>query len=109
MRAGRLRNRAEVYSYVVSARDTAGQPTSPYVLQWSKWCGIEALPGSERHTDDRDQAFGQQRIVMRYDSETVTIEPKWRIVFGTRIFDITSVMNVDQENRQITFRAIERY
>ena len=71
-------------------------------------CGIYPIRGKEFWTGKQLDAEITHKLVTYYDSGISSLRPKDRVLFGTRIFDIQAVWNVDEANRQIDIMATER-
>ena len=103
MRAGQLRHRVTIQSRSTTP-DTYGQPA----LTWTDWQDVSAsiapLAGREAITADAVQSSITHRIRLRY-LEGLTVAH--RIVFGSRIFDIQSVADISERNREMEVFATE--
>jgi len=62
------------------------------------WASVEPLKGAEYYAAQQVNAEVTGKVVMRYLSGVV---PKMRVVFGTRTFEILSVINPDERNREL--------
>lgn len=88
----------------------SGDPT----LDWSNattvttiFATLESLVGSEAFAAKQYNPELSHRLHTPYLTG-VTITPAMRIVFGSRYFDIQSIQNLDEENREWEILAIER-
>lgn len=61
-------------------------------------CDIQPLSMSERLQADRMVTDATHRVTMRYRDLSPTTQ---RLVFGSRIWNITSVINPDQSNNHL--------
>lgn len=96
MRAGRLRNRAELQSKQEVA-DGAGGVT----VQWSKerdiWCRIEPVSAVQQMESMRRNSPIDHEITARWNSDITTEK---RIVHKGRAFNINAVTNPDSKEEQ---------
>ena len=58
-------------------------------------CSIRPLRGKEKVQGDQVSAEATHLISMRHNT---TITPAHRLLFGTRIFDINHIANIDERN-----------
>lgn len=100
MRAGRLRRRVTLQR-PVSSRDSYGDDVPTWADAFSRWAGIEPTDGSESWLTHQETATQGIRVVLRYDSNTATISPDWRIDWGGKKFDIQFINNVGQLNSHL--------
>ncbi len=79
----------------VQVSDGGGGFTETWQIFATVWAGFEVLRGSESFSDLRVQGTSNHRITVRY---TKGVEPKMRVVFNHRIFNIRAVINIDEAN-----------
>lgn len=103
VRAGELRKR-----FTVQRADQAQSGTGDITLSWVNesrlWGGINPLAGSESITAEQRVADVTHEVTVRY---TESLAPDRRLVLGSRIFEIVSVLNVDERNREMTLSCKE--
>lgn len=68
------------------------------------WASIEPMKGWERMQAQQMQTPVTHKIVMRYRAMTT----KNRLKFGTRIFIIKELLNIDEESRFLQIKAMEQ-
>ena len=68
------------------------------------WASVEPLIGREYFAQQREQATVSHKIRMRH---IAGITHKMRITWGTRLFEIESVLNVGERNREIVLMCQE--
>lgn len=68
------------------------------------WASIEPMKAYERFQAHQMAVPVSHKIVMRYSS---TVDESVRLKYGTRIFNIKEVINVDEANRFLKIKAIE--
>ena len=106
MRAGKLR-----HSVVIEQDDGAGRGTmGSHVENWTMFAtrraSISPLQGRERYEAHALEATVDHEIRMRYLSG---LEPKkFRILFGTRVFDISAIIDPEERNREMVLLCEER-
>lgn len=101
--SGRLRHRVviEIPAPVV---DEYGQPVKGWTELATVWAGVEPLRGKEVYLRSAEHAKETVRIVMRY---LAGVDATCRVVFGSHIYDIHSVINPDMMNRELTLMCSE--
>lgn len=108
MRAGDLRHRA-VLQQQVNTTDSFGQQALTWTTLATIWCQISPISGREALLAQQVQSEITHQITCRYRPEFAV--PKtvatYRLLFGSRAFNITSSINKDERNREITLVATE--
>ena len=103
MRAGSMRHRIRIEAPTETQR-----PDGSVIRIWhtflSAWASIEPLTGREHFAAEREQADVSHRIRMRF---APGITHKMRISFASRIFEIESVINVGERNRELILMCRE--
>lgn len=107
MQAGRLRHRVTVQRSTDSI-DQYGDQTPTWASLGTVWASVEPLSGREYFAAAQMQSEVSTRIVIRPISG-VTLTPKDRVKFGSRYFDIQSVINRDERNRELQLLCVERF
>jgi SPP1 family predicted phage head-tail adaptor len=107
MRAGRLSHRVTV-ERATDGTDAYGDQVQTWTALATVWAGIEPLSGREYLAASHVQADVSTRIVMR-GIPGVTLTPKDRIRFGTRLFDIKQIVDVDLGGRELQIMTLERF
>jgi SPP1 family predicted phage head-tail adaptor len=103
VRIGRLRHRIAI-ERVTETRDTDGSVIETWSTYATVQASIDPISGREYFAAQSVQADLTHRIVMRYLSGIV---PKMRVKYGSRIFDILSVINVSERNRELQLMCRE--
>lgn len=91
-----------------SALDSFGDDGLTYTDLATAWGKIEAVSGSERLESQQIKAEVSHTITIRYAASYASIGPQDRIVYGSRTFDIVSVLDIDGRSREIEFTVKER-
>lgn len=87
--------------------DGAGGLTQTYSDTHTFFAEIEPLEG--REAIEAEQLIGKQgyKFTTRYSSEVANIDNESRLKFGTRFFNIHSVVNLDEQNEFLQIVAWE--
>lgn len=104
VRAGRMRFRITIQSKT-DAKGSAGQPIGTWATFKTVWAGIDPLKGKELFTAQATEAAHEVVFNIRYLSG-VTV--KQRISWDSRTFDIQSVVNVGERNKELMLYCRER-
>lgn len=95
--AGQLRHRVTIQS-ASESRDGAGevQLTWSAIDRGTVWASIEPISSTEQTDSSQQQAIATHKVTIRNSGLTVT--HAHRLVFGSRTFNILSVLNVDERS-----------
>jgi len=106
MRAGRLRNLVSIQSRS-GAQNAYGEVTNTFteVTSGEVWAGIEPIRDAEARRAGGNDEILTHKIVMRYLSG---VNATHQIVFGSRTFQIVSVINRDERNMELEILCKER-
>lgn len=104
MRFGPLRHRVEIQSSM-SIDDGMGGQITTWTTDETYWASVSPLQGAELYQAQQTQAKVTHKIVMRYAPD---ITPKNRMLFGSKIFDIEFVRNVQEKNKMLELLVVER-
>ena len=108
MQSGKLRHQVNLEEDRGATQTTSGQ----HVADWQAfatgvYASIEPLTGREYWLSQAvPQAVTTHKIRMRW-SPNWTLNPKHRIVWGARIFDVLSVRDVEERRRELEVLATE--
>jgi len=97
MRAGRLRHKVTIQDYTES-QNTFGEVTKNWTDYATVWAAVEPVKGREFWESQQINAEITTKVTLRY---LAGVKPKMRILYDTRIFEIDSVINVDERNREL--------
>lgn len=106
MRAGRLRHRLSVERYTTT-QDDWGDEVQAWESIATVWGSVEPLRGNERHRAMQVQATEEVRVLMRWQPDIADLNASDRIVFGSKVYDISAVLNIDERNREVHVMARE--
>ena len=107
MRPGRLRHRV-VIQRATDAIDQYGDQTKTWASLATVWAAVEPLNGREFFAAAQTQSQVSTRITIRPLIDQ-TITPKDRVKFGSRYFDIQTVINVEERNIELQLLCAERF
>lgn len=103
MNAGELRHRVILQAKTVT-RGNYGEE----VIVWRDiatiWAKIEPLSGREYFQSQQMQSEISHKITIRYRED---VKADWQMVYGTRIFNILSVMNTEERKRELILMCRE--
>ena len=104
MRAGRLRHRITIQN-PTKQRNQVGET----VLAWKDlatvWAAVEPVSGKEFFAAKQVIAEVTHKIRTRYRPG---ISPQSRVLFNGRTFEVNSVINRDERNRELEIMATEQ-
>ena len=103
MHAGPLRCRITIEA-PVETKGADGSISTTWATFTETWASIEPLIGREYFAQQREQATVSHKIRMRHQPG---ITHKMRVVWGARIFEIESVLNIGERNREIVLMCQE--
>lgn len=102
---GRYRHRVALQARATT-KDSAGQQTNTYTTQATAWASVTPIRGREFFSASGEKSNITHRISMRARSD-VALKPRDRILFGARIFDVESVLDINERGREWQFMVIE--
>jgi SPP1 family predicted phage head-tail adaptor len=103
MKIGKLRHRITI-EQVTETQDTDGSVVETWAVFATIQASIEPISGREYFAAQSTQADVTHRIRLRYLSG---VTPKMRVNYSSRIFDILSVINVNERNRELQLMCRE--
>ena len=103
MRAGWLRNRITIQKKTVS-RSGSGAEVVSWNTHVNAWASIEPLKGQEYLTAKMQESAVDVRIRIRYQTG---ITPAMQVLYGTRVFEIVSVINYLERNVELQLMCRE--
>jgi len=84
-----------------------GEPIRSYTEYAVVWAKIRTLSGRERNAAQQVQATMSHELTVRYSSDVSGAMPTDRVVYGSRIFDVKDVRNIDEANIEIRMLCVE--
>ena len=103
MRSGPLRHWVTIRTYTKS-RDAYGAEVETWADFADTWASIEPLIGREYMAAKQISAEVSHKIRMRYIAGLL---PTMKIAWGSREFEIVSILNVAERNNEIVIMATE--
>jgi len=103
MQAGKLRHRIELQSNTPT-QDSYGEPIASWATDDTVWASIEPLSGRELLRAQEVQAEVTTRIRIRYSAYAI---PQARVKWGTRYFEIVSIINDRSIDREQELLCVE--
>lgn len=107
MSIGNKRHRIEIQDFT-PVQDETGQEVedgSGWVTSATRWASITPLSGRELVNATQVQPDVSHKVQMRY---MAGITAEMRLKFGTRIFNISSVINVGEKKKELLIMCIEQ-
>lgn len=103
MKAGRMRKRGELQQPVKSKSPT-GQQLEAWERYDTVWIGVEPVSSRLRLASEQIYADVTHRGIVRFHSQ---IRHGHRVIVNGKIFEVTSVINRDERNRELELMLIE--
>ncbi len=103
MRAGQLRHKIKIQQKTTT-KDSEGIPFETWTDFAAVWAAIEPLQGREFFSAQAVNAQVTTRIRIRYQAG---ISPTMRVSYGTRVFDIQAVIDVEERHRELQLMCQE--
>jgi SPP1 family predicted phage head-tail adaptor len=103
VKIGKLRHWITI-EQVVETQDFDGSVIETWSTFAAVQASIEPISGREYFAAQSTQADVTHRISLRYLEGVI---PKMRVKYGLRIFDILSVINVNERNRELQLMCRE--
>jgi SPP1 family predicted phage head-tail adaptor len=106
--AGQLRKRVTIQQRA-STQDAFGQQAITWTDLATVWAHIESLSGGQLARAQSIYSETTHQVTVRWQSTLNDIKKvgSYRILYGTRIFDIGGDLNVDERNRVVMLLARE--
>lgn len=104
LRAGLLRHEVVLQSLGARFDDGYGGGSISDTDVVTVWADVEPLQGVELFQAAQFNPSVNYRITIRYYPG---IRPSWKVKYGTRVFDIKSVIDVDERHRKIELMCEE--
>lgn len=105
MRAGRLNKRVTLQRRA-SGEDDFGQPVETWNPIATRWASIRPLAGREYFAAHGQNSAVNTEIRIRYDNTVAGLVAADRVLFGSTVYDIESVINPNQSNDELVIMAV---
>lgn len=107
MRAARLTRKITIQS-PIEVQNSHGEPIATYPTYAIRSAQIESLQGKESFNSVQEVNTYKVIFKIRYDSVTKSITEKMRVSYNSKIYDIESVVNHLELNREIHIHGTDR-
>lgn len=105
IRSGELRHQMQFLRNVNATPDEGGSLPEDFRPTGNPFrCSLTPLSGGKQFLAQKAEGRVTHGIVLRYREG---IDPHWRIRFGSRVFTIERVINVEERNRKLEILAVE--
>lgn len=108
MRSGDLRKRV-TFQVRNTVSDTFGQQSTVWTDLFTTWASIEGLSARELFAAQSVQSEVTHAITVRYRPEFALPRAvaAMRVLYGSRVFNISGAVNTNERNREIVMQAAE--
>ena len=103
VRSGKLRHKIAIQQITVT-QDANGDTTKTWATVASPWANVVPVSGREYFNAKQHTSEISHTVEIRYDA---SITPKMRVLHNSRYFDIESVINEDERDKQTTLMCRE--
>ena len=103
MRAGPLRNRI-IIEKTTESQSSSGEVDNTWSTFATVWASIEPLNVKEYFDSQQVNAEENTRFRIRY---LLGVTTKMRISWNSRIYDIRSIININEINKEMVLMAVE--
>ncbi|KKK96550.1 hypothetical protein LCGC14_2661640 [marine sediment metagenome] len=103
MEAGKLRHKIDIQQFTTT-KDSYGEDIKTWASFHKTFAEIRPLRGKEYFDTQQIVPEVDNKIVIRYRSG---IAPTMRVVWGSRTYEIRSVINFDERNVMMEMLAVE--
>ncbi|BCJ86455.1 phage head closure protein [Effusibacillus dendaii] len=97
MKIGLLRNRVTIQK-LTQTDDGMGGYTEGWGVVATVYASVHPLKGRELFDAQQVREHMTHRVTIRY---RVDVTPDMRVLFGAKVFNIRSVINVESKNREL--------
>lgn len=87
--------------------DSYGQPTNSWVTKSTQWAQIEGSGGGTGLVVDKGQVTYSHTVRTRMSSLLTGINETWRILYGSKVFQVSSITNQDLLNTLLVISCTE--
>lgn len=106
MRAGNLRRRIVLQS-ATETRASDGGVVRTWSAYATVWASVEPLTGREYQNAAQQVSEVSHKVRLRYVPGATRVKSQHRILYNGRIFQIVSVANVEERNREMELMCKE--
>ena len=105
MKAGHLRHRVQLQR-PANPSDGAGEFVESWTTQATVAAAIEPVSGRDFIRNEKLTGTVSHLIRHRWTSQATPAQG-WRVLWGNRVFNVTSAVNVDERDREVQLLALE--
>jgi SPP1 family predicted phage head-tail adaptor len=98
MNAGQLRCPCQILQNLPTAKDAAGAPVPNWIIVAKVWTEIKPLGAHEVWQGQQATVEATHRVRMHWQP---IVKPQMRIQFESRIFEVNSVVDVDERHIEL--------
>ena len=106
VRARKLKHKITIQS-ATETQDAYGEPVQTWATYAIRDAEIIPTAGNEYFVSQQVYSSQPVQFRLRYDNTVRQITPKMRISFDSKVFDIESVINFREMNRDIDLMCVE--
>lgn len=103
MEIGKMKHRIEIQE-PIEVKDAYGGITTTYTTRRTCWSKITPMTGKEIYKFQKFDMRISHSVKLYYYS---ALEPSWRIKYGTRYFNIISIINDEEDNKSMSLLCEE--
>lgn len=107
MPAGKRRHYFEVQK-PVDVVDARGDPTRTWTRVRNVWGSLDILSRKDVLFGGRELTEATHKIEVPYDTSN-PIKQDWRLLKGTRVFNVSEAINVQERNKDLMLVCAEQY
>ena len=104
MNAGQLHHRIALQSVTAYSKNDAGEKLPTWTTYATVWASVKPVSGDETIRGVSSESEVTHSIMIRYNS---TVGPKNRVLFGSRVFNISNVLNTYEKGVWMTLKCVE--
>lgn len=104
---GRLSKRVTLCKFT-DTEDAMGQSIQSLTKVAEVWGDIYPVRGTEFYEVQKLQSKVTHKCYVRYREEFADVDSNWYLIYGGKIYDIDSAVDVDMERKMIEIRCYER-
>ena len=97
MRVGKLRHLGSIEDYTETV-NSFGETVKTWSEFSKVWCDIRPLNGNEKYVSAEKHATATHQVIIRY---LAGVNPKMRLVARGRTFEITAVLNINEQDKMM--------
>ena len=106
MKGGKLRHKITIET-PAETQNSIGEPIPAWSTHTTRSASVEPLQGRELYRAKQVDSEVSIRFRLRHDSLTGAITTKMRVSWDSRLFDIESIINVNERNKEVHLMCVE--